>query len=149
MAEVGTERDRHSEAYLKGACEQLPSPFPGRISPLFRTLLLLPEVAIICPCLAQVWSTPWLGGSWHWPRHECVPTPLGPTSSRSPGSVLSPWNIWESCELQKVRRVGLQAGGGADQSWRVAGELLTAQTRAQGPIPDDVSPQAGAEWIRV
>ena len=48
-----------------------------------------------------------------------------------------------------MRRVGLQAGGGADQSWRVAGELLTAQTRAQGPIPDDVSPQAGAEWIRV
>lgn len=35
MAEVGTERDRHSEAYLKGACEQVPSPFPGgNLTPL-------------------------------------------------------------------------------------------------------------------
>lgn len=41
------------------------------------------------------------------------------------------------------------AGGREGQPWRVAGELLTAQSRAQGPIPDDVSPQAGAEWIRV
>lgn len=48
-----------------------------------------------------------------------------------------------------MRHVGLGAGGGAGQSWRVAGELLTAQARAQGPIPDDMSPQAGAEWIRV
>ena len=43
---------------------------------------------------------------------------------------------------------GAGAGGREGQARRVAGELLTAQTRAQGPIPDDASPQAGAEWIR-
>lgn len=45
--------------------------------------------------------------------------------------------------------MGLGAGGRKGQPWRVAGELLTAQTRAQGPIPDGVSAQAGAKRIRV
>lgn len=43
MAEVAAGVGRLSGTYFKGACEQGPSALP-----------LLVEVAILCPCLAQV-----------------------------------------------------------------------------------------------